>query len=460
MPVPKVAIVGRPNVGKSSLFNWLAGKRIAIVDPTAGVTRDRVTYLLEHDEHFAELVDTGGMGNIDKDGLTDDIERQIQIALDEASLVLFLVDAQTGFTEHDRLVDRKLREFTKPILYVVNKCDTMELERQGAEFYKLGRELIFVSVVNNRGREDLLESVFNNIPTETEPDHGEVTMKFCVVGKRNSGKSTFINTLAQTERMIVSEVPGTTRDSVDVHFEHNDRTLIAIDTAGVRRSKSMSESVDFYGYTRAQRSIRRADVVFHMMDASLPMSKVDKQLNNYIIDQAKPCIFVINKWDLVKDQTSTEEFNDYLNAEFPDLTYAPRVFITANEGKNVHGLIDVAQSLFNQAKERVTTGELNRLMEAAIAKQNPPMRRNRRMKVFYTTQVAIQPPTLVCFCNDPKLVESSWQRFIINFLRDYVPFDEIPIKMHFRSREHVKKAEPKEHAAEQETEVDSDYLDS
>ncbi|MBX9653181.1 ribosome biogenesis GTPase Der [bacterium] len=455
MPVPKVAIVGRPNVGKSSLFNWLAGKRIAIVDPTAGVTRDRVTYLLSHNDRFAELVDTGGMGNIDKDGLTDDIERQIQIALDEASLVLFLVDAQTGFTEHDRMVSRKLREFTKPILYIVNKCDTAELERQGAEFYKLGRDLIFVSVKNNRGRDDLLHAVFDNIPVETEPDHGEVTMKFCVVGKRNSGKSTFINTLAQAERMIVSEVAGTTRDSVDVHFEHNGRTLIAIDTAGVRRAKSLSESVDFYGYTRAQRSIRRADVVFHMMDASLPLSKVDKQLNGYIIDQAKPCIFVINKWDLIKDQTTTEDFNDYLNAEFPDLTFAPRVFITAKEGKNVHGLIDVAHSLFNQSKERVTTGELNRLVETAIAKQNPPMRRNRRLKIFYTTQVAVQPPTIIFFCNDPKLVELSWHRYLLNFLRDYVPFDEIPIKTYFRSRDHVKKAE-KEGADDVEIESERD----
>lgn len=439
MPVPKVAIVGRPNVGKSSLFNWLAGKRIAIVDPTAGVTRDRVTYLLERNGRYAELVDTGGMGNVDKDGLTDDIERQIQHALDEASLVLFLVDAQTRLVEEDRMVGRRLRSFSKPVVLVVNKCDTQEWERQASEFYKLGRDPMFVSVTAGRGREELLEQIFASIPVETEPDFGAVEMKIAVVGKRNSGKSTFINSLAQTERMIVSEVAGTTRDSVDVHFTHDGRTFIAIDTAGVRRSKSLADAVEHYSYARAQRSIRRADVVFHLMDAAIPLSKVDRQLNHYVIEQAKPCIFVINKWDLIKDRTTTSAFNEYLNAEFPDLTYAPRVFITATTGKNAHGLIDVAESLCKQSMQRVGTGELNRLMEEAILTRQPPIRRNRRLKIFYTTQVAVQPPTLVIFCNDPVLVDQSWQRFLTNFLRDRVPYHEIPIKLHFRKRDQSKR---------------------
>lgn len=435
MAVPKVAIVGRPNVGKSSLFNWLAGKRVAIVDPTAGVTRDRVTFLLERAGRYVELVDTGGMGNLDKDGLTDDIERQIQIAIDEASLVVFLVDAQTGLTEHDRMVARRLREFGRPVLHVVNKCDSPELQRQATEFYKMGRDLYFVSVRAGLGKEEVLDAIFEQTPIETEPDFRDVEMKLAVVGKRNSGKSTFINTLAQSERMIVSEVAGTTRDSVDVHFQHDGRTFIAIDTAGVRRAKSMSDSIDFYSYTRAQRSIRRADVVFHLMDASIPVSKVDKQLSGYIIEQAKPCVFVINKWDLVKDQTTTEEFNDYLNSEFSELTFAPRVFITAQTGKNMHGLIDVAVSLYKQGASRVTTGELNRLVEGAINTQQPPMRRNRRMKIFYTTQVAVMPPTLIFFCNDPKLVDPTWQRFLMNYLRDSVPYHEIPIKTFLRSRD-------------------------
>jgi GTP-binding protein len=455
MAVPKVAIVGRPNVGKSSLFNWLAGKRVAIVDPTAGVTRDRVTFLLEQKGRFLELVDTGGMGNLDKDGLTDDIERQIQVAIDEASLVVFLVDAQTGLTEHDRMVSRRLREFGRPVLHVVNKCDSPELQRQASEFYKLGRDLIFVSVRAGLGKDELLETLFAQVPVEREPDFRDVEMKLAVVGKRNSGKSTFINTLSQTDRMIVSEVAGTTRDSVDVHFHHDGRTFLAIDTAGVRRSKSMADSVEFYSYARAQRSIRRADVVFHLMDASLPVSKVDKQLSAYIIEQAKPCVFVINKWDLVKDQTTTEEFNDYLNTEFSELTFAPRVFITAQTGKNMHGLIDVAISLFKQGASRVTTGELNRLVEGAINTQQPPFRRNRRLKIFYTTQVAVMPPTLVFFCNDPKLVDESWQRFLMSYIRDSVPYHEIPIKTFLRSREQSRTEEVTS-ASESEPVVEED----
>lgn len=441
MAIPKIAIVGRPNVGKSSIFNWLAGKRVAIVDPTAGVTRDRVTFLLQRGERFAELVDTGGMGNVDPQGLTQDIERQITLALDEADLVAFVVDAQTGLTDEDRAVARRLRNFPKPVLYVVNKCDSDNLEYQASEFYKLSPDILFVSVTANRGRERLLDALFDNIPVETEADAREIVLKIAVVGKRNAGKSTFINALAQSERMIVSEVPGTTRDSVDVRFEHNGRVYLAIDTAGVRRQKSLADSVEFYSFARAQRSIRRADVVFHLIDAEVPLSKVDQQLNLYVLEQSKPCIFVINKWDTVKDKTTTEQFNDYISAEYPDLSFAPRVFITAKTGKNVHPLIDVAQSLFNQASARVTTGELNRLVGDAMATQAPPIRRNRRLKIFYTTQVAIRPPTLVLFCNDPKLVDLSWQRFLVNFLRDRVPFEEVPIVLYFRPRQ--KEEEPK-----------------
>lgn len=440
MAVPKIAIVGRPNVGKSSIFNWLAGRRVAIVDPTAGVTRDRVTYLIERGNRFVELVDTGGMGNIDPQGLTEDIERQITLALDEAALVLFVVDAQTGLTDADRAIARRLRDFPKPVLFVVNKCDNDTLEYQASEFYKLNADIHFISVTANRGRDCLLDVVFERTPVETEPDTRDAVLKIAVVGKRNAGKSTFINALAQSERMIVSEVPGTTRDSVDVRFEHNGRTYLAIDTAGVRRQKSLADSVEFYSFARAQRSIRRADVVFHLIDAEVPLSKVDQQLNHYVLEQAKPCIFVVNKWDLVKDRTTTEEFNDYISAEYPDLSFAPRVFITAKTGKNVHPLIDVAQSLYNQASSRVTTGELNRIVADAIATQSPPVRRNRRLKIFYTTQVAIRPPTLVLFCNDPKLVDLSWQRFLVNFLRDCVPFDEVPMVLHFRPRQKEEEA--------------------
>lgn len=448
MPVPKVAIVGRPNVGKSSLLNWLAGKRIAIVEPTAGVTRDRVAYLLESGGRYVELVDTGGMGNVDVDGLSDDVERQISIAMDEAALILFVLDAQTGLVDEDRRVARRLRDVGRPVLHVANKCDNEMLAMQASEFYKLAPDLLFVSVTANRERDELLRAVFDRTPVETEGDDRSVALKLAVVGKRNAGKSTFINALAQSERMIVSEVPGTTRDSVDVRFEHNGRVMLAIDTAGVRKKKSLADSIEFYGFARAQRSIRRADVVFHLIDASVPLSSVDKQLSNYVLSQHKPCVFVVNKWDLVKTRTSTEAFNEYLNAEYPDLSFAPRVFITAKTGKNVHPLVDVAQSLYKQATARVTTGELNRIVAAATAAQPPPMRQNRRLKIFYAAQVAVRPPTIVLFCNEPKLVDQSWRRYLVNFLRDHTPYEEVPIQIHFRPRQKQPRpdAEPTEDA--------------
>lgn len=435
MAVPKVAIVGRPNVGKSSIFNWLIGRRVAIVDPTSGVTRDRVAHLLEEDGRYFEIVDTGGMGVEDKDGLTKQIESQIQHAIDEASVIVFVVDGRTGLTGLDQIVIKRLRACNKRVLHVANKCDNKQIQLQAAaDFHRFGADLLFTSVHANRNKEELLEAIVEALPPQSEQPEADVAMKLAVVGKRNAGKSTFINSLANSERVIVSEVPGTTRDSIDVRFERNDQTFIAIDTAGVRKKKSLADSIEFYSYTRAQQSIRRADVVLLFIDPTIPIGRLDKQLADFIASQYKPCIFVINKWDLMVPMT-TGEYNEYLDRQFPMLTFAPRAFITAKTGKNTQQLLDLAQSLYNQCDARVSTADLNALMREALSRRQPAVRQNKRPKIFYATQVATKPPTLVLFCNDPKLIDASYERYLLNFCRDSLPFAEVPIKMYLRKRD-------------------------
>jgi GTP-binding protein len=433
--VPVVAVVGRPNVGKSSLFNWLAGRRIAIVEPTAGVTRDRLSTLLKAGNKYFELVDTGGMGIQDVDNLTAHVERQIETAIDQAQVLLFVVDARAGLAPLDEEVARRLRYVTKPIICVANKCDTPEIDPQAAEFYKLGRgKLICVSAQQHRGKKELFALIEERLPLPDEPDPRlEVSMKLAIVGRRNTGKSTFINSLAQAERMIVSEVPGTTRDSVDVRFERDGKVFVAIDTAGVRRKGSISSSIEFYSMARAERSIRRADVVLLFLDPRVRVSKVDKQLAAYVLEQHKPAVFVVNKWDLMAP-LPTGKYANYLQAIFPNLDYVPIAFITATVGKNVQAVLDLARNLHKQASGRVPTGDLNRVLRHALQQQAPPLRRNRRPKVFYGTQVASNPPTIVLFTNGPELFDNTYQRYLLKTFRDHLPFGDVPIKLYLRHK--------------------------
>jgi len=436
MGVPQLVIVGRPNVGKSSIFNWLAGRRIAIVDPTAGVTRDRVTHLVDIQERFVELVDTGGMGIKDSDNLTEHIEDQIQIAVESADVILFVVDARDGPVPLDQEVAKRLRYVKAPVLLVANKADSEKLEAQADEFYQFGRKILKVSAKEHRGKEVLLAAIAERLPAPTadEKELEEPVMKVAMVGRRNVGKSTLVNTLAQAERMITSEVPGTTRDSVDVRFELDRKVFIAIDTPGFRREKSVSTDIDFYSTHRAQRSIRRADVVLLFFDATQRISKVDKQLCDYIAQQYKPCIFVVNKWDLLAGSMPTEKWVTYLRDNFRSMWYVPIAFVTGKTGKNVKAMLNHAQMLFKQSRERVGTSELNKLLRAALQRNPPPTTQGRRPKIFYATQVAVQPPTIMLFCNNPKLLSKQYQRYLLGMFRDQTKLSEVPIKLYLRQR--------------------------
>ncbi|MBM83664.1 MAG: ribosome biogenesis GTPase Der [Planctomycetaceae bacterium] len=443
MSVPRVAIVGRPNVGKSSIFNWLAKRLVAIVDPTAGVTRDRVTHLMHEKNRYFEIIDTGGIGIVDSDDLSEEIETQIDIALEEADLIVFVVDGQAGVVPLDEEVAGRLRLIEKPKILVMNKADSTRTDDEISQFYRLADSpTVVTSVKGNRNRGLLIEAIVNQLPPAEDDESNtganlseEPELKLAIVGRRNVGKSTFINALAQEDRVITSEIPGTTRDSIDIRFELDGKSFIAIDTPGVRKKKSLANDIEFYGLVRAQRSIRRADVVMMFFDSQATISKVDKQLVEEIARHYKPCILVVNKWDLALEGGMTnEKWTEYLTKTFGSVRHAPLAFITAIDSRNIKQLINLAQTIFKQARERVPTSKLNKLVKAAIDNNMPPYRKNRRPKIFFATQVASSPPTIVVKCNDPSLFDDSWKRYLLGVFREHLPFQEVPIKLYMRPR--------------------------
>jgi GTP-binding protein len=433
MPLPIVAIVGRPNVGKSSLLNCLARRRISIVEPTPGVTRDRVSAVLEYENRWFELMDTGGMEFQSTQELAADVERQIERALGEASAILFVVDVRDGLTPLDREVAARLRTVGVPVIVAANKADGERAASDIAEFYALGYEpVIAVSAKHGRGRHELADALVARLPPESAMAPPEVAMKIAIVGKRNAGKSTFVNALAGSERVIVSEVPGTTRDAVDVRFEKDGLTYIAIDTAGLRKRKSLQDDIDFYSVTRAMESIRRADAVLLLIDAAVPISQVDKHLGATVVEAMKPVVLVVNKWDLAEGRATTDDYTDYLTKTLPGLGDAPLAFVTAKDGRNVERTIDLARSLYKQASTRVSTAALNRALDQIVEARRPPSPRTTLPKIYFATQVAVRPPTLVLFVNNPDLFTEDYRRFLENKLRGLLPFPEVPMRLLFR----------------------------
>lgn len=444
MSLPRVAIVGRPNVGKSSLFNWLARRMIAVVDTLAGTTRDRMFYLLHEHDRFFEIIDTGGIGIVDSDDLSDQIEAQIQMGIDEASVIAFVVDAKQGVMPLDRHVAEILRQVDKPKFLIINKADSEHIDVETAEFFKLGfNDVILTSTMTGRNRDALIDKMVNYLPPPAadEDETGEIMsleaeLKLAIVGRRNVGKSTFLNALANEERVIVSEVAGTTRDCIDVRFEVDGKTLIAIDTPGVRKKKSLANDVEFYGLVRAQRSIRRADVVLMFFNATDTISRVDKKLVEEILANYKPCIFVVNKWDLAEESGMTmEKWGEYLMHQFASVRHAPIAFITAKDKRNIRKLVNLAQSIFKQMHMRVSTGPLNRIVQEAIRNNPLPLRQNRVPRIYFATQVAIQPPTIVLKVNDPVLFDVGWRRYLLGVLQQQLPFSEVPIKLYLRAKD-------------------------
>jgi len=436
MALPVVAIVGRPNVGKSSLLAFLTRRLVSIVEPTAGVTRDRVSAVCEINDAYFELMDTGGLGIEDSDNLTEEVERQIRCAIDQADVILFVCDVRDGLVPLDERVAQLLRRQHDRTVLVANKVDEPSLAPQAAEFIRLGYgPAICASARHYRGRHELEAAILSGIGDRDVQRPTDPVMKLAIIGRRNTGKSTFINALAGEERVIVSEVPGTTRDAIVVRFESDGRVFLAIDTAGVRKRSKLSDAIEYYGYTRVGDSVRRADVVLLFIDSTEPITDVDKKLTRLVIDEAKPCVLVINKWDLAKGQASSEAYGEYLTKIMPQLDYAPIAFVSARDGRNVNAPVEMAWILFKQGNTRVSTGRLNAMLAQIVELRGPSAKRGRKApKIYYATQVATRPPTVVLFVNDPALISAEYQRFLINRFRERLPFEEIPIRLVFKAR--------------------------
>ena len=440
LPIPKIVIVGRPNVGKSTLFNWLVEKRIAIEDPTAGVTRDRLVQRVSIDGRTVDLVDTGGMGFDDPDGLTARIDAQIAAGLAEAAIVVFMVDLRSGPVPADREVAARVRRLGRPVLLVANKADDPRLDSHAAEFAVLGfGPPLVVSARQHRNRGPLVDAILAGLPAadpgDADPGVALPEMKLAIVGRRNVGKSTFVNSLAHEERVITSPVAGTTRDSVDVRFEVDGHSFLAIDTPGLRRTKSRKTDIDFYSTHRAERSIRRADVVLLFFDAAEPVGRVDKQLADTIMEEAKPVVFVVNKWDLYAGDVERGEWAQYLRDTFRTMPWAPIAFVTATSGRNVKAVVDTAQRLHRQSHERVPTARLNTILRETIEANQPPADpRGRPVRIYYATQVETAPPTIVLSTSAPKSVSEGYKRYLVGALRKTTPFREVPIRLYIRGR--------------------------
>ncbi|MEA5038904.1 MAG: ribosome biogenesis GTPase Der [Clostridiaceae bacterium] len=438
MDKPVIAIVGRPNVGKSLLFNRIAEKRAAIVEDTPGVTRDRIYADAEWRSRPFTVIDTGGIEPRTDDEILKFMRQQALIAIDHADVVVLVTDIRIGMTAADTEVADMLKKAKKPVVLAVNKMDSPgDPPAEFYEFYGLGLgDPMGISALHGNGVGDLLDACFAYFPPESEAEtENDGAIRVAVIGKPNAGKSSLVNRVLGEERVIVSEVAGTTRDSIDTLVERGEDHYIFIDTAGIRRKSHVEEAIERYSVLRAQMAVERADVCLLMIDATAGITDQDTKVAGLAHDSGKAAIIVVNKWDLVEKETGTQaEFEKNIRTELAYMPYAPIVFISAKTGQRVENLFDLIRKCYTAANTRITTGQLNALLADATARVQPPTDKGRRLKVFYMTQTGICPPTFVCFCNSAQLFHYSYLRYLENRIRDAYPLEGTPVKMIVRQR--------------------------
>ncbi len=430
-----VAIVGRPNVGKSTIFNRLVGERISIVEDIPGVTRDRIYSQAEWLNTNFNLIDTGGI-EIGDEPLLIQMRQQAEIAIDEADVIIFIVNAKEGITAADEEVAKLLYKSSKPVVLAVNKVDNPEMRDEIYEYYSLGfGEPFPISGAHGLGLGDLLDEVVTHFPQFEQESHDEDTIYFSLIGRPNVGKSSLVNALLNEERVIVSDIEGTTRDAIDTHLNKDGQDYVIIDTAGMRKRGKVYESTEKYSVLRALRAIERSDVVLVLIDAETGIREQDKKIAGYAHDAGRSIVIVVNKWDAIEtDEKTMKEFEEKIRAHFQFLDYAPIVFLSAKTKKRLHTLLPMVQLASENHAKRIPTNVLNDVIMDAIAMNPTPTLKGRKLKVLYGTQVAVKPPAFVIFVNEPELMHFSYERFLENKIRDAFGFVGTPIKIFARRR--------------------------
>ena len=436
MSKPLVAIVGRPNVGKSTLFNRLVGRRVAIVEDTPGVTRDRIYQDAEWLNYSFTLIDTGGIEPANEDVIAAQMRRQAELAIETADVIIFIVDGREGMTSADMDVADMLRRSSKPVVLAVNKVDAPKFEDSMYEFYSLGLgDPITISASQGLGLGDLLDEVVRDFPKDLETEETE-RINIAVVGKPNVGKSSLVNALLGEERTIVSDIPGTTRDSIDTPFTQNGREYTLVDTAGIRRKRSVEdETIERYSVIRSLAAVRRADVVLIVCDAGEGLSEQDVRIAGYAHEEGKASVLVVNKWDVVEKDTNTiNRFKKDLLTDLAFMSYVPMLFISAKTGQRVNKVMESVDAVYEQSRRRISTGQLNDTIGEAVMMNEPPSDKGRTLKIYFATQAAVQPPTFVIFVNDIEMVHFSYERYLENYFRKSFGFEGTPIRLIFRNR--------------------------
>lgn len=437
MAIPIVAIVGRPNVGKSTLFNRIIGKRMSIVDDVPGVTRDRIYSEAEWVGKNFMLIDTGGLEPKTNNQILQQIKRQAELAISSASVIVFVTDMKSGVTSNDKEISNILQKSGKPVVLCVNKCDSVgEPPMELYEFYNLAQgDPYAVSSVHGYGVGDLLDNIISYFPDKNSQIKKEIEIKIAVVGRPNAGKSSLINKLTGEQRVIVSDVAGTTRDAIDTIVKHNGKNYVFIDTAGIRRKSKVLENIERYSVLRANMAINRADVCVVMIDAIEGFAEQDSKIAGYAHEQGKSSIIAINKWDLIEKDTNTmDEFSQKLKNNFGFMSYAPFIYISAKTGQRINKLYDMIDSVNEQNNRRISTGSLNDFLAYAIAMVQPPSDKGKRLKIYYITQASTKPPTFVMFVNNKDLFHFSYQRYLENKIRETFSLKGTPIRVIVRER--------------------------